>query len=175
MSLIVVVLSFLFTSSDDVEALRSTAPSYLTTETARSHLVAARYAASVHRVDADLLLSIAWFESRYDATARTAEPLGKTSCGVMTPVPKPKCVTPNLVNGYLEGAEHLRTWLDVANGNLNVAMLGFAGGYKMIKSCSEGKLMVQRGGRDVDLCTVVSARLHRMRWIQRARTKASNT
>ena len=175
MSIIVAVLSYFLTSPSDAEALRKTAPSYLTAETAREHLAAARFAAAVHDVDPDLLLSIAWFESRYTINVVGPEVRGKHACGVLQPIMEKGCPSnPTLLGGYLEGAGHLRTWLDASRGDLRTAMLGYAGGYALIKACSEGKLLVERGGRQVDLCTVVDARLYRMRWIQRARTRTAS-
>lgn len=171
MSLIIAVLSLLFTTPDDVEALRSTAPAYLTTETARIHLSAARIAAHVYNVDPDLLLAVAHHESRYNATARTPEPLNKTSCGVMTPIPKQTCVTPDLVDGYLEGAAHLREWLDATGGDERLALIGFAGGYKLLRACAAGPVLQQRLGRNFDICTVPRVFQYRARMIQRTRIR----
>jgi len=172
MSIIIAFLTLFLVSADDVETFRATAPSYLTTETARDHLVAARMAAVYHRVDADLLLSIAWFESRYTIDAVGPMVRGKRACGVLQPIMEQRCSeTPSLMGGYFEGAKHLREWMNAARGDMRTAMLGYAGGYALIKACDEGPLMVQRGGREVDLCTVVNARFSRMRWIQRMRAK----
>jgi hypothetical protein len=160
-----------FLSFDDAAALQKTAPGDLTVETAVVHLAAARVAAAVHRVDADLLLSIAHHESHYAATQTTAEPGHKTSCGVMTPIPKRTCAVPSLLEGYLEGAQHLRTWLDAARGNERTALLGYAGGYRMIKACAAGPVLQMRKGVDVNLCTVVDVMQGRARWIKRSRPR----
>jgi hypothetical protein len=171
---IIAFIAALFTPDADADALRATAPDDLTIETARLHLANARIAAATSHVDADLLLSIAWHESRYVVAARTAEPLGKTSCGVMTPVPKATCTTPTMLEGYLEGAAHLREWLEAAHGNEHVALLGYAGGYRMINACAEGPVMVVRNNQDVDLCTVASIFQWRARLIRRGRAHRQN-
>ena len=168
------LLSF-FVSTSDADALRQTDPADLTIETARVHLAAARVAAAAENVDVDLLLSIAWHESHYDATMRTAEPGQKTSCGVMTPIPKASCATPSLVDGYLEGAAHLRTWLEAAHGNTRTALLGYAGGYRMIKACAEGPVTATRKGHDVDLCDIAEIFLGRARTIRHARQYGSHS
>lgn len=168
------LLSF-FVSTADADALRQTAPRDLTVETARIHLGAARVAAAAEGVDVDLLLSIAWHESHYDATTRTAEPGQKTSCGVMTPIPKASCMTPSVIDGYLEGATHLRTWLTAARGNVHIALLGYAGGYRMIKACAVGPVTTTRQGHDVDLCSIADVFLGRARAIRRARQYGSHS
>lgn len=164
---IVALISSLLVSDFDADALRQTAPVDLTLETARDHLGAARVAGALADVDPDLILAIAWHESRYAPTARTAEPGNKTSCGPMTPIPKKTCVDPDLMTGYLEGADHLRTWIDAARGNVRVALLGYAGGFKMIHACAAGPVTIERGGHDVDLCNVVDVFLSRARTIHR--------
>lgn len=170
---LLLVLS-LFVSPEQAEGLRTTAPSYLTLEQAAKHLAAAEYAGATYNVDADLLLSIAWHESRYQAAARTAEPGHKVSCGVMTPIPKEHCTAPSLLEGYLEGAAHLRAWVDAAHGDMRTALLGYAGGYRMIQACASGEVLATRGGRDVDLCAVVGVFQGRALWIRRARTRAAS-
>lgn len=166
---LITIITTLFVSQADVDALQRTAPSYLTEATAREQLVAARVASVVHHVDVDLLLSIAWHESRYTASARTIEPGHKTSCGVMTPVPKTVCTNPTLLDGYLEGAAHYRNWLDTMRGDERLALLGYAGGFKMIRACARGPVLETRNGRDVNLCSVAAVFQYRARMIRRAR------
>lgn len=129
-------------SPDDVEQLRRTAPSYLTSTRARDHLGAARAAQVVTSVDASLLLSIAHHESRYSVRERTAEEGGKFSCGSMTPEPKRRCAAADLtlVGGYLAGARHLRVWLDTCGGNRWCALTGYAGGHRLIAMCKRQHL-----------------------------------
>lgn len=176
MSILLTLLTVILTTTDaDVEAFRSTAPRYLTTETAREHLIYARVAAATYNVDADLLLAIAWFESRYTVNAIGPLVRGKRACGVMQPIMEGECPKdPTLAAGYLQGAQHVVSWVKAARGDMRMAMLGYAGGYALIKACAAGEVLVERGGRQVDLCTVVDARLYRMRWIQRARTRTAS-
>lgn len=134
------VLAFLVGAPTDPVALRDSAPLYLTTEEAAEHLTAARLAGAVYEIDPDILLSIAWHESRYTQKAVTREVLGKVSCGAMTPEPTYdleacKRATSSLVYGYLAGAHHLRIWLDVTKDDLHEALRGYAGGYALIGAC----------------------------------------
>jgi len=175
MSIIFIILNALLAPPSDAEALRSTAPSYLTAETAKEHLFAARVAGGVYDVDPDLLLAIAYYESRYTVNVVGPEVRGKHACGVLQPTMERACDTaPTLLNGYIEGAAHVRDWVRAARGNMDMAMLGYAGGYALINACAEGEVLVERGGRQVDLCTVVGARLQRMRRIQHTRTRAAS-
>lgn len=164
-------LALALTSTSDAEALRRSAPSYLGTATAREHLVAARLAAAAYHVDADVLLAIAWRESRYHVDAVTIERSGKLSCGVMMvtmPVGDP-CPTPDVVNGYMAGAEHLREWMQLTR-DFHSALLGYAGGYTMIRACANGGALVrERAGRQVDLCQ--TPELDRAAWIRALRAR----
>lgn len=158
------VLSIFFPSDEDVEALRQSAPSYLTTETAREHLVWARVASMESNVKPDLVLAIAWNESRYTVDAITHEIGGKISCGVMTPIPtkdKESCkdITASLANGYRAGAGHLRTWLDACRQNETCAILGYAGGYRLINACKEGPVLREYKGVEIDKCKTIPAKL----------------
>lgn len=127
-------------SDHDADALRSTAPDYLTVETARQHLGAARVAGLVTGTDPSLLLSVAWHESRYDHRAKTVEPGGKMSCGVMTPVPMTpsQCKQTSLVASYVLGAQHLAGWF-TATRDTRTALIGYAGGYVGIRFCADPK------------------------------------
>jgi hypothetical protein len=156
MSIILAVLSLLFPTPDRVEALRVSAPSYLTTETAREHLTAAQAAAVQHDLEPELLLAIAYRESRYTVNVTGPEVRGKHACGVMQPLMETACRSQTLLEGYLVGARHLRGWLDTktCRGDLRCAMLGYAGGYSLLKGCAAGKVLVERSGRKVDLCTI---------------------
>lgn len=156
-------------SDSDSQSLRTTAVDYLSLETARDNLQAARTAGAIADVDPDLLLSIAWHESRYQPRVTTKEPLGKTSCGVMTPVPRAGgCAPGGLLEGYLEGAAHLRGWRVACRGDLRCALLGYAGGYVGVRYCAVGS------HRDDRRCRVPEVFLSRARWIARARQDASS-
>ena len=169
MSTIIAVLTWLLTPSSDVEALRKTAPNYLTTETARNHLVAARLAAATYNLDPDMLLSTAYYESRY--TPNVVGPLvrGKRACGVMQSIMETQCVSETLLEGYSTGAKHYRAWYQACRNDERCAILGYGGGYNLINRCKEGPLHVERAGRTVDLCTLPDIRLGRARWIKRLR------
>jgi hypothetical protein len=169
MSTIITVLTWLLTSSPDVEALRKTAPNYLTTETARDHLVAARLAAEAYNLDADMLLSTAFFESRYTLNVVGPPVRGKHACGVMQPTMETKCVSETLLEGYFNGAKHYRTWYQACGNDTRCAILGYGGGYALINRCKEGPLNVERAGQTVDLCTLPDIRLGRARWIKKLR------
>jgi hypothetical protein len=96
-------------------ALQETAPTYLTEGTAAEHLGAARIAGARYGVDPVVLLSVAYHESRFVVDLRTRESGGRVSCGVMSPTPQERCEAEELtvLGGYLAGAAHLRTWIDV--------------------------------------------------------------
>lgn len=136
------ILAVLLSVTDgDGEALYSTARgTYLTRESAGEHVLAARVAAFAYGVDADLLLSIAHHESRYDISEVTWEPPApkdpkrrpRWSCGVMTPKPmhdRKLCLenTRSALAGYMAGAEHLREWLQLCNQNVDCALRGYGG------------------------------------------------
>jgi hypothetical protein len=161
MQLIALLISILLPTSDhDATALVRTAPAYLTVEIAREHVTVARAAAAVYDVDADLLLSIAHHESRYQHAAVSSEAGDRVSCGVMTPEPVatcPKVMT--ILGGYLEGARHLRGWLTACGENERCALFGYAGGYRLLAMCREG------GPR----CYAPAVFLARARWIARER------
>lgn len=161
--MIALVIAFLTTVIDPHTAelaagARATAPAYLTAESAMDHATAAAVAARVYGVDAALLLSVAWHESRYATDAVTLEVGGRRSCGVMTPEPLASCPPPSMYGGYLAGARHVRVWLDAMHGDLHTALTGVAGGYHLIGFCARGG--VHRG------CQVADVFLERARWIR---------
>jgi soluble lytic murein transglycosylase-like protein len=152
---------------DESAALRQTASTYLTAEAAASHLAAATLAGELFSIDPTLLLSIAWHESRYAPDARTREPRGRWSCGVMTPVPHAEpCSAAELtmVGGYLAGAAHLGHWMRTCGGNETCALRGYAGGYRLIEKCrGDGTYFVRDG---VDACNTNTMFTARARWIR---------
>lgn len=161
------------TPTADAEALRATAPSYLDLDAAREHVAAARIAGEAFKLDPDLLLSIAWRESRYQVDAVTREASGKLSCGLlMVTMPRGEpCPAPRVLAGYISGAAHLREWMR-ATRNQRDALLGYAGGYPMIRACADGGELVRvRAGREVDLCR--TPELQRAAWIRRMRMRAT--
>jgi hypothetical protein len=152
-----------FVSSSDAAALVRTDRQDITDDIAAEHIAAARFAGAAHGVDANLLLSIAWHESRYNADAVGPESGGRVSCGPMTPVPRARCQRQHIVLGYLDGARHLREWISTT-ASMNQALLGYAGGYRMINACAEGPVL--RKGRGDDLCKTPDVFIGRARWIR---------
>lgn len=175
MSTIITLITWLLASSNDAEALRKTAPSYLTSNTAGEHLAAARSAAATYGIDADLLLSTAYYESRYTANVVGPVVRGRTACGVLQPTMETACVPQTFTEGYLEGAKHYRAWYDACRGNERCAILGYGGGYALIKKCAGGPVNVERSGKTFDLCTLPEVRLNRARWMKRLRAQQSNS
>lgn len=170
-------LSIYFAS--DGEALSRTAPEPLDVIAAAHHVAAAELVGWRFNVDPNLVLSIAAHESHYQQGARTAEPGGLVSCGVMTPIPRASCDEEpgifgdwdDLFHGYAVGAEHLRGWIDAAHGDIHAALLGYAGGYVLIRACKEGRVERQRGGRTVDICSIADVFLYRAEVIRRERRR----
>lgn len=128
----------------------------LTPASAARHLAAARTAACMTGTSAYLLLYIAHHESDFRPTMRTREPGGKFSCGLMTPVPMTRCVPGiDLLEQYLAGAEHLRGWLVACRGRQRCALLGYAGGYALIRACARrASLWRWRRDRRYDICSI---------------------
>lgn len=100
----------------------------------RSHDAAARVAAHVYGVDAEVLLAIAEHETHWDASLRNGY-----ACGPMQVVPvdvdgrwsEARCLamaTPLV--GYLEGAAALRERLRVSRGDLRAALRLYGCGWE---------------------------------------------
>jgi hypothetical protein len=149
----------LLSTPAEAEALRATAPTYLSLWSAAQHLGAARFAAVRFDVDPPTLLAIAYHESRFAIGTQTREPSDaggdRVSCGVMTPVPKRRCdvLDLSLLGGYLAGAAHLRQWMDLCHARgrwrrdardgeiLRCALWAYTGGLGFRGSCAKrGKL-----------------------------------
>lgn len=157
------------TPAGDVAALQRTAPG-LSSRSAAENLAAARIAASVYKFDPDLLLAIAWRESRYQPGAIGPLVRGKRACGVMQPIMERTCVPPNLLDGYLAGAAHLRIWRKATRTDVD-ALIGYVGGYAMIEKCKLGPIERERAGRVIDLCS--APELRRAAWIRRERKRST--
>jgi len=137
----------------DAEALQRFAPRYVTVDDAREHVWAARVAAATYGVDADMILAIAYHESRFTTNVVSKEPGNRVSCGAMTPFPTKTCVPKPLLAQYLDGTRH---WaIDWRRGgdvrNEREALLGYAGGYRMIRRCRQGPVLRHKTHGD-DLC-----------------------
>jgi hypothetical protein len=167
--------AILSASTRDAEALQRTAPEPIGIEVARENLAAARVAGFVHNVDPDLLLSVAAHESRYEADAVGPESDGRVSCGSMTPLPVVHCpARQTALDGYMAGAVHLRGWIDVTS-SMHEALLGYAGGYRLIRACHAGSVVVTRVKGEIDLCKTDGVFLWRARWIRRERDKEGSS
>ena len=154
--------------SGEAHALASWDRVDLTDTSAAANLTAARTAGTAEGVDPYLLLYIAWHESRFNPRERTPESGGRESCGVMTPFPRTRCTRRSLGAQYLVGAEHLRVWLDVCHDNARCALLGYAGGYRLIRACRRGPMRRRRGRRVIDICDTAWLYLHGAREIRHA-------
>ncbi len=146
----------LLSTPAEAEALRETAPTYLTRWSASQHLGAARFAEVAFDIDAATLLAVAYHESRFRIGAQTQEPPdsrgARVSCGVMTPAPQRRCSDLNLtlLGGYLAGAAHLRQWIDICHAKdrwrhdvrdveiQSCALWAYAGGLGFREHCAKG-------------------------------------
>lgn len=169
--------------SSEARALASWDRVDLTDAAAAANLAAARAAGTAEGVDPYLLLYIAWHESRFNPRERTPESGGRESCGVMTPFPRAHCTRRSLDAQYLVGAEHLRGWFDACRGNARrdnarhsnarCALLGYAGGYRLIYACRRGPMRRRRGHETIDLCDTPWLFLYGADEIRRAVTAAT--
>ena len=171
MTALIAVILALFSPRADAEALARTAPSDLSIGAAVLHLGAARAAALETGTDPELVLSISWHESRYVSNAVGVEPGGRVSCGVLTPEPVARCGRVGLVDQYVAGARHLRVWMD-ATPSLHAALLGFAGGYRLIAMCQRGPVIIRPG---VDACLTPEVFMWRAAWIRRELARGPNS
>lgn len=155
MQILIQIVIALFTppSDADAEALHRFAPSYVTVDDARDHLWAARVAAVAYGVDADMTIAIAYHESRFTTNVVSKESGGRVSCGVMTPYPTKTCEVKPLLAQYLDGTRHWAVDWRRAGGvrSEREALLGYAGGYRMIRRCRQGPVLRHKTHGD-DLC-----------------------
>jgi len=149
----VMVAIFTPASDADAEALHHFSPEEVTVDRAYEHVWAARVAAAIYDVDADMVLAISWHESRFTANVVAAEPGGRVSCGAMTPYPTKKCVAKPLLAQYLDGTRHWAVdWAHAGDvRNEHEALLGYAGGYSLIRACRQGPVLRHVTQGD-DLC-----------------------
>lgn len=159
---LLVVIFTLFISVHDAKGLVQTAKdTRLTQEKATKHLAAARVAAQLTDTDPELLLAIAYHESRYKPSLSGPLVRKKRACGIMQPTPiASPCREESLLHEYLEGARHLRTWLNATHGNVKHALLGYAGGYKLLRRCA--------GENKPRACGIVKVHLARANRIKQA-------
>lgn len=91
---------------------------------------ASAIAAAYPDLDPHLLFAIATHESCLDNSVVT----GKCSGVMQTMGPRPE----TLLDGYLRGADELRTWLRFSHGDMRVALAGYSGGVKIAQECAKG-------------------------------------
>lgn len=119
------------------KALHRFAPHEITVDQARAHVWSATIAATRYSVDTDMVLAISYHESRFTPNVVTVGPAGRVACGAMTPYPTTQCSHQPLLMQYLEGTRHWaldwRTAPDVRSER--EALLGYAGGYYLIRLC----------------------------------------
>lgn len=120
-------------------------PAYMSPEHALLHATAATIAARETQLEPELLLAVAWVESRFDASATSRvvngkrktgswtswwEPAGSGPrfCGVMQTIAGSDwaaCVDQRaLLVGYRTGAAELRAWLRMSRGDIRAALNG---------------------------------------------------
>jgi hypothetical protein len=141
------------TSDADAEGLHRFAPNDVTVQDAYQHVWTARIAAAYYDVDADMVLAISYHESRFTNNVVAKEAGGRVSCGAMTPYPTTDCVAKSLLEQYLDGTRH---WaLDWGHAgdvrNAREMLLGYAGGYSLIRGCRQGPVLRHKTNGD-DLC-----------------------
>jgi hypothetical protein len=157
----------------DAEALHRFAPGDVTVDDAYEHVWAARVAAARYGVDETEILAIAWHESRFTDGVVAKEPGGRVSCGALTPYPTKSCTKKTLLAQYLDGTRHWAVDWRLARGvrGEREALLGFAGGYRLIRACRVGPVL-RHGTSGDDLCRTpevfaqIRARIRAVRDIQ---------
>lgn len=117
----------------------------------------ARAAAQVVGVEYELLRGIAWHETHEHLHHVQVETNGWLSCGVGTSTP---VATIGECEAYIDGgyvvlARDLRGWMDARDPvtrerlSRREALIGFAGGYRLIAQCRRGPVIIRAG---VDAC-----------------------
>lgn len=140
-------------SDADAEGLHRFAPQDVTVERAYDHLAAARIAAAIYNVDETMTLAIAYHESHFVDNVVAPERGGRVSCGIMTPSPTSICTSKTLLAQYLDGTRHWAVdWRHAGDVHSeHEALLGYAGGYVMIRACRLGPVLRHKTWGD-DLC-----------------------
>jgi hypothetical protein len=172
MEQIIVAIFTLLTSFADepsAKALMSTAKdTTLTVGTAVVHIAAARFAGRLTGVDPDLLLAIAHHESRFEPTVVGPLVRGKRACGVLQHVPiTGECPEPSILRDYVDGAMHLAAWMRAQHGDIDRALIGYAGGYALLKLCDQGEAP--------KACSIARFNLARAAAIKHARERAASS
>jgi hypothetical protein len=149
-----ILLAVLTPASDaDAAGLHRFAPNDVSVQDAYHHVWAARVAATIYDVDPDMVLAISFHESRFTDNVVAKEPGARVSCGTMTPYPTADCITKSLVEQYLDGTRHWAVDWGRAGDvrNAREVLLGYAGGYTLIRGCRQGPVLRHKTSGD-DLC-----------------------
>jgi hypothetical protein len=111
------------------------------------------YLAWLFVVDGDLTLAIGFHESHFTDNVVSHEPGKRVSCGAMTPYPTRTCVQKTLLEQYFDGVHHLAIdWKHAGDVRSDrEALLGYAGGYYLIRACRQGPVLRFKTYGD-DLC-----------------------
>lgn len=134
MHTLAILLSLIVTTAE-AEGLRATAPRDLTIEEATEHLTAARAVAQAFNIDETILLAIAYRESRYTLGLPGRPINGRMACGVMQVIVKlGRCAPQSHEDEYTAGALELTQWMK-AQPDIERALLGYAGGYRLLNHC----------------------------------------
>lgn len=152
----------------EAECLRSTAPNYLTVDSAKEHIAAARFAGLLYHLDPSVILAVSWHESRFNPKTVTKEPGHRVSCGVGTPVPKRYCTRDELtvLGGYLALGKHLRMWVSVYG--IRDGLTAYAGGGLTVLGCKKHGRVRAPSGRNA--CNFSTDILKMANKIERAMT-----
>lgn len=150
----------IFTPASDADAtgLHHFAPEEVTVDRARAHVWSARVAAAIYDVDPDMVLAISYHESHFAEDAVTRETGGRVSCGAMTPYPTIACSRRSLLGRYLDGTRHWAVdWRKAGDVHgEHEALLGYAGGYALLRACRRGPVLRHKTSGD-DLCRTPEA------------------
>jgi hypothetical protein len=130
-----VILLCLLANSPEPANIRALPGAHLTPEQAVEHAENACEASRATGEDLDILLAVAWHETRFTFDYVQREPGRRVSCGVLTPEPLPQCARRTHVDQYFDGARHLAFW----RMHLGDAYLyGYAGGRGLYRACANG-------------------------------------
>jgi hypothetical protein len=164
---ILVAFFSLFVSTSEAEVLMRLPDTQLTIDTAKQHIAAAQIAGAAAGIDPDLILVISYHESRFELDV-VGPTLGnnKRACGVMQHVPIARCPEPSMLRDYVDGAQHLATWIKAQRGDVSRGLIGYAGGYALLKKCDIGEAP--------KACSIARIHLARAGRLKHARTKAGS-
>ena len=164
MRLIYIIWSVVSPTPIDIDALRQMSEHYLTVETAKKQLVAARVAGFTYDVPADLLIGVARVESSYDPSSTSRLVNGVRTTG-MWPSRRPgkgfsgpyfcgnlqtmagmswrRCLAMrDPAVGYMAGAQEIASWLKRSRGDVALALAGHCCGNAGFEARRHGRATV---------------------------------